>query len=182
MERVVLIGANRPLGQKIRTTLLKETDDALVVLTAGPTDNSTNTRVSVVTATQRPATDLDQAMRGQDVVFVDLAATDYDLTEIIAAMKRNIVARLIVTDSDGNWTNYTAAAKLVAQAALNDTLILPSHLTSTKATYQVQIPTKIDSTQAITVDLTAEAELIKKLANDPTLYIHDQIILRAVAA
>lgn len=178
MERVVLIGAANDLTRTLQQTLLTETDDTLVRLTQDKPAGS-EPRVKIVTGQATNDPDLDQAMRGQDVVVVVLSS-DFkcDLTQIIAAMNRNIVARLIVTKvndpKDSDVSDYQIAVTAIKKSALNYTVIAPSHLTQDHSTYEVTLKSKTTST---TVDVTALARLIQKLANDPTLYIHDQITL-----
>ncbi len=75
MKKVLIIGATGTIGGAVRETLLNETDDQLTLFARSANRLKASSRETVIAGDVTKDSDLDQAIAGQDVVFVALSGS-----------------------------------------------------------------------------------------------------------
>lgn len=193
MKKVLIIGATGTVGSKVRQTLLKETDDQLILFSRRANELSVSNREETISGDVTNDSDLDKAISGQDVVFVALSGNLSKFAKkIISAMNRNHVDRLIFITSMGIYNeipvsigasgnlqsnpmlqSYRDAADLIESSDLNYTIIRPGWFNNGPVDYQVT--RKGEPFGGHDVSVSSIADMVKKLIDDDSLYSHDSI-------
>ena len=180
MKNILIIGATGTLGTATTQTVLNETDNHLTLFARSA--NRINVldpqRETVISGDVLNDHDLDKALVGQDAVF---AALSGDLAayakQIVAAMDRNNISRLVFISSmgiyneipasggtSGNLENnpilqsYRDAADIVEASGLNYTVVRPG-----------------EPFGGHDVSIKSIADLVTKLLNDDELYSRESI-------
>uniref|UniRef100_UPI001F099ED9 NAD(P)H-binding protein n=1 Tax=Lactobacillus crispatus TaxID=47770 RepID=UPI001F099ED9 len=186
MKNILIIGATGALGTTTTQTVLNETDNHLTLFARSA--NRINVidpqRETVISGDVLNDHDLDKALVGQDAVF---AALSGDLVayakQIIAAMDRNNISRLIFISSMGIYNeipasigissnlesnpilqSYRDAADIVEASNLNYTVIRPGWFTGGPVNYE--ITHKGEPFGGPAVSIKSIVDLVTKLLND----------------
>lgn len=193
MKNVLIIGATGTIGSAVRKTLLDETDDFLTLFSRSAGRLNVNpAREKIISGSVTNNSDLDKAMKGQEVVFAALSGNLGEFArDIVAAMKRNNVQRLIFITSMGIYGEvppsmggtlgkvspvlrpYREAADVIEASDLNYTIIRPGWFTSGPVDYE--ITHKGEEFGGHDVSVASIADLVKKLVEDPNLDSRDSI-------
>lgn len=196
MKKVLIIGATGTIGGAVRQTLLNETDDQLTLFARHANRLTTSEREKTVVGDVMKAEDLDQAIAGQDVVFVALSGNlGAFAKQIVAAMKRQQVTRLLFITSMGIYNeipaslgggnlnensmlkSYRAAADFVEASALNYTVIRPGWFTNGPVTYE--ITRKGQPFGGHDVSISSIADFVKNAVADEHYYSRESVGLNA---
>lgn len=148
MKNVLILGANGQIARIVEQRLLAEQPDTHLTLylrNASRLDFlKDNPRVTIVDGDIHNTTILNQAMKGQDIVYISNVDHDADTAEtkdVIEAMKANGVKRVIATNvlgiydevggEFGRWNAGVIGAAGLESAANADRLLERSGLTWT---------------------------------------------------
>lgn len=159
MKNVSIIGATGTLGSAARQAILAGTDDQLTLFarSANRLQINDDSREKVISGNVMNDADLDKAMAGQDAVFAALSGNlGAYAKQIVAAMDRNQVSRLVFITSmgiydeipasvgaSGNLSSnpvlqtYRDAADEIEASDLNYTIVRPGWFTDGPVNYEV---------------------------------------------
>jgi uncharacterized protein YbjT (DUF2867 family) len=197
MKKVLIIGATGTIGSAVRETLLNETDNQLTLFARSASRLKAGERETVIAGDVTNDRDLDQAIAGQDVVFVALSgALGRFANKIVAAMDRNDVARLLFITSMGIYDeipasigasgnlshnsmlkSYREAADIVEGSDLNYTVIRPGWFTGGPVDYE--ITKKGEPFGGHDVSISSIADFVKNAVADDNYYSHDSVGLNS---
>lgn len=193
MTNVLIIGATGTIGSAVRNTLLSETDDFLTLFSrrAGNLEID-SAREKAISGSVTNSSDLNEALKGQDVVFAALSGNLGEFArDIVAAMNRNNVKRLLFITSMGIYGEvpasmggtpgkvspilrpYREAADVIEASDLNYTIIRPGWFTNGPVNYQ--ITHKGEDFGGHDVSISSIADMVKNLVQDPRLDSRDSI-------
>lgn len=195
MKNVLIIGATGNLGSAARQAILAGTDDQLTLFarSANRLQINDDSREKVISGNVMNDADLDKAMAGQDAVFAALSGNlGAYAKQIVAAMDRNQVSRLVFITSmgiydeipasvgaSGNLSSnpvlqtYRDAADEIEASDLNYTIVRPGWFTDGPVNYEVT--RKGEPFGGHDVSVSSIADIVMKLVNDDTLYSKDSI-------
>lgn len=197
MKKVLIIGATGTIGGAVRQTLLNETDDQLTLFARSASRLTASSRETVIAGDVTKDSDLDQAITGQDVVFVALSgALGRYAKKIVAAMDRNHVSRLLFITSMGIYDeipasigasgnlssnsmlrSYREAADVVEGSDLDYTVIRPGWFTGGPVNYE--ITKKGEPFGGHDVSISSIADFVKNAVADDEYYAYDSVGLNA---
>jgi uncharacterized protein YbjT (DUF2867 family) len=196
MTRVLILGANGQLARNTTRVFLEDTDVALTLYLrrASRLANPDPGRVAIVEGDVLDKSTLLAAMRGQDVVYANLAGDMVrQARAIIDAMHATGVKRLIFISSMGIYGEvpgeryrsildpYRDSAALVEQSDLDFTILRPGWFTHDDEV-DYQITQKSEAFRGHDVSLNSLSDLIVKLAGSPGLYSRRSLGVSRVAA
>ncbi len=195
MKNVLIIGATGTLGSAARQAILAGTDDQLTLFarSANRLQINDDSREKVISGNVMNDADLDKAMAGQDAVFAALSGNlGAYAKQIVAAMDRNHVSRLVFITSmgiydeipasvgaSGNLSSnpvlqtYRDAADEIEASDLNYTIVRPGWFTGGPVNYEVT--RKGEPFGGHDVSVSSIADIVMNLVNDDTLYSKDSI-------
>lgn len=194
MTNVLLIGATTDIGEAVRETLLRETDDILTLYAADAGGlNIDKVRESKFAADVSDEDELARAMENQDVIFANDSGEDEDFVyEIVKAMKRTNVLRLILVTSMGIYENMPAPEPLkdnldynemkvpynkmlseVEDTNLDYTIIRPGWLREGEIDYNIIKIGDVAENNGVTI--SSVADFVKRLVQNPTLYSRQSV-------
>ncbi|HJA27574.1 MAG TPA: NAD(P)H-binding protein [Candidatus Limosilactobacillus intestinigallinarum] len=195
MKNVLIIGATGTLGSAARQAILAGTDDQLTLFARSANRIRVNddSRETVISGNVMSDADLDKAMTGQNAVFAALSGNLGAYAEqIVAAMDRNNVSRLVFITSmgiydeipasigaSGNLSSnpilqtYRDAADEIEASDLNYTIVRPGWFTGGPVNYEVT--RKGEPFGGHDVSVSSIADIVMKLVDDDTLYSRDSI-------
>ena len=188
MKKGLIIGATGSIGSAVRKILLAKTDVQLTLYSRRA--DRLKLIVDRETAVAGSVTDddqLDQAIKGQDFVFVALSGDmDSFAAHIISAMERNGIQRLIFITTMGIYQEIPAwlgdspepyhnpilksfrqAADRIKQSDLNYTIIRPGWYNNGPINYE--ITQKGESFGGHDVSRDSIADYVMKLITEPAL-------------
>ena len=184
MTRVLILGANGQLARNTTRVFLENTDVGLTLYLrrSGRLENPDPARVKIVEGDVLDADALRAAMRGQDVVYANLAGDmARQARAIVEAMHVVGLKRLIFVSSMGIYGEvpgetyrgvldpYRDSAAEIEKSDLNHTVVRPGWFTRDKGV-RYRITQKGEPFQGHDVSLDGLSDLITKLATDPNLY------------
>lgn len=185
MTKVLILGANGQLARNTTRFFLEQTDAQLTLYLrhAKRLPNPDPVRVTIVEGDVLDQTTLGAAMRGQDVVYANLAgAMAQQARAIIAAMQACGLKRLIFISSMGIYGEvpgeqygsvlnpYRDSATLIEASDLDYTILRPGWFKQdNKIAYQ--LTQKGEAFIGHDVSLNSLSDLIVKLALDPRLHL-----------
>lgn len=193
MTNVLIIGATGTIGNAVRQTLLKDTDDNLTLFARGAGRLTVSHRETLIAGDVTSDADLDKAMANQDAVFVALSGNLGEFAEkIVAAMDRNEIQRLLFITSmgiyneipasvgaNGNLSSngvlapYRKAADVIEASDLNYTIIRPGWFTNGPVDYS--ITRKGQPFGGHDVSISSIADFASKAIADDTYYSRDSV-------
>jgi uncharacterized protein YbjT (DUF2867 family) len=185
MKKVLILGANGSIARVATSLFLEETDAELTLYlrNASRLGNVASNRVRVVGGDVLDATKLREAMKGQHVVYANLAGDlERMATTIVDAMKATGVRRLIFISSMGIYGEipgrkyssvldpYRQAAEVIEQSDLEYTILRPAWFTDTNEV-DYEITQKGQPFKGSVVSRKSLASLVVKLATTPNLEV-----------
>lgn len=196
MPKIVIIGATGSVGRVARQLFLEKTNDELTLFSRRPDRLKPidSTREVAVSGDVMNASDLDKAISGQDVVFASLTGNLGKMAKaIVESMKRVGVKRLIFITSMGIYNEipasvgssgnlrsnpvlqtYRDAADVIEASNLDYTIIRPGWFDSSNDT-DYDITVKGEPFGGHDVSRKSIADLVVRLAADPTLYVRESV-------
>ena len=194
MTSVLIIGATGTIGEAVRETLLRETDDNLTLFSKDAGElNIDKTRETKIPGNTENEDELAQAMVGQDAVFASIGGEDDEFIEnIISAMDRNNALRLVFVTSMGVYDEIPAPEDIrndldyttmkipynkmideVEESDLNYTVVRPGWYIQGDVNYEITEIGDIIPSQGVTI--SSIADFVKCLVQDPTLYSRQSV-------
>ncbi len=185
MTRILILGANGQLARNTIPVLLQqgEVELTLYLRRAKRLANPDAVRVKVVEGDVLDRTTLEAAMRGQDVVYANLAGDmAVQAHAIIAAMTSTGLKRLIFISSMGIYGEvpgekyrsvldpYRDSAAAIEASDLDYTILRPGWFTRDKDV-NYQITQKGEAFKGHDVSLASLSDLITKLALTPGMEV-----------
>ncbi|WP_256327588.1 NAD(P)H-binding protein [Trichococcus collinsii] len=196
MKKIVIIGATGSIGLVARQLFLEKTNDELTLFSRRPDRLKPidSTREGAVSGDVMNASDLDKVISGQDVVFASLTGNLGKMAKaIVESMKRVGVNRLIFITSMGIYNEipasvgssgnlrsnpvlqtYRDAADVIEASNLDYTIIRPGWFDSSNDT-DYDITVKGEPFGGHDVSRKSIADLVVRLAADPTLYVRESV-------
>jgi uncharacterized protein YbjT (DUF2867 family) len=189
MVNVLILGANGQLARPTTKALLARTDARLTLYLrrANRLKNPDPERVRIVEGDVLDQPILQGAMRGQDVVYANLAgAMEEQARAIVVAMHATGLKRLIFVSSMGIYGEvpgekygsvldpYRDSAAEIEASDLDYTLLRPGWFTH-DAEVDYQITQKGQPFQGHDVSLVSVSDLIVRLALSPTMEVRHSL-------
>ena len=185
MTNVLVLGANGQLARNTTRVFLRDTDAKLTLYLrrASRLKNPDPARVTIVEGDVLHRPTLEKAMRGQDVVYANLAGAMKEQAEtIVAAMHATGRKRLIFISSMGIYGEvpgeryrsvldpYRDSAAVIEASDLDYTILRPGWFTH-GAEVAYKVTQKGEPFQGHDVSLNSVSDLIVKLALSPTMEV-----------
>jgi uncharacterized protein YbjT (DUF2867 family) len=189
VTRVLILGANGQLARHTTAVLLRTTGVLLTAYLrrASRLKNPDPTRVRVVEGDVLDARTLTSAMKGQDVVYANLAGDMKRQAEsIVESMHAAGVKRLIFISSMGIYGEvpgeryrsvldpYRDSAALIESSDLDYTVLRPGWFTHDEE-IDYRITQKGEPFKGHDVSLNSLSDLIVKLATTPDLHVRESL-------
>lgn len=189
MTNILILGANGQLARNTTRVLLRDTAARLTLYLrrAGRLANPNPARVKIVEGDVLHLETLRGAMKGQDVVYANLAGEMKKQAELIVeAMHVSGLERLIFVSSMGIYGEvpgekyrsvldpYRDSAAVIEASDLNYTILRPGWFTQDEA-ISYQITQKGHSFKGHDVSLNSLSDLIVKLVLTPGLHVRESI-------
>lgn len=190
MHNVLLIGATGSLGQALRKELADQPNYALTLFSRRAKGLTLSENERAISDSVYNSTALENAMAGQDIVFVALSGDLPAMAEqIIAAMQKTQTTRLVFTSSMGIYGEvagesggevppilrpYRIAADVVENSGLDYTILRPGWFDNGSDT-TCQITQKGEVFYGHDVSRRAIACTVKAIIDDPSLYSRESI-------
>ncbi|MCF6420007.1 MAG: SDR family oxidoreductase [Furfurilactobacillus sp.] len=198
MQHVLILGAGGKIAKLTESMLLKETDATLTLFLRHPekVTVSDEQRETVVTGDAANVDDLARAMRGQDVVYANLAGSNIETQaqQVVKSMDEAKVNRLVwistlgiydeVPGAFGKWNHqmlddgylptYAAAAKVIEGSDLDYTIIRPAWLQN-QDEVNYELTNKGDAFKGTEVSRKSIAAVVTSLIQDPTKHIRTSL-------
>ncbi len=197
MRHVLVLGANGQIARLAEKQMLADSDVHLTLFLRRssrlkPEDLS---REKVVDGDAADRNALTEAMNGTDIVYANLAGQNIEdqAKAVVASMKKAGVNRLIwistlgiydeVPGNFGKWNNqqldgyldrYGAAAKVVENAGLDETIIRPAWLTN-KDEIDYETTQKNETFKGTEVSRKSVAAYVTSLVKDPAKDVHKSV-------
>jgi uncharacterized protein YbjT (DUF2867 family) len=183
-RKVLILGANGQLARHTTAVFLRDTDTHLTLYLrrAGRLRNPDPQRVAVVEGDVLDHATLERAMKGQDVVYANLAGDMKAQAEsIVAAMRATRLSRLIFISSMGIYGEvpgeryrsvldpYRDSAAVIEASGLDYTILRPGWFTR-EDEVSYQLTQKGEPFRGHDVSLNSLSDLIVKLATTPGLH------------
>lgn len=197
MQNVILLGATSNISKYLIPMLLKETDVHLTLFARNAnkrlTQLNNNSRITLFDGNWNEPEDLNQAIAGQDIVYLATGHFVEANQNVVQAMKQNKVSRLIVAGGlgiydevagkFGQWNarmmgNYTVikqAAAVIDNSGLDYTFFRMTWLYNQDGNYNYQIVPQGQPMKGTQVTRQAVAKLITDIVKQPTLYAKQSI-------
>lgn len=181
MTNVLILGANGQLARNTTRVFLRDTDAKLTLYLrkAGRLTNPDPARVRIVEGDVFDRATLESAMKGQDVVYANLAgAMAQQARTIVDAMRATGLRRLIFISSMGIYSEvpgeryrsvldpYRDSAAVIEASDLDYTILRPGWFTQDEE-IDYRITQKGEPFQGHDVSLNSVSDLIVKLATTP---------------
>jgi len=185
MTQVLVLGANGQLARHTIPFLLRNADVTLMLYLrrAHRLEHLAGGRVAVVEGDVLDAATLRNAMRGQEVVYANLAgAMAQQARAIVDAMHAEGVTRLIFISSMGIYSEvpgegyrrvldpYRDSARVIEESELDYTILRPGWFTRDEAV-DYQVTQKGEAFKGHDVSLNSLSDLIVRLATSSGLYV-----------
>jgi len=189
MTRVLILGANGQLARNTTRYFLEHSDAQLrlYLRRASRLANPDPRRVDIVEGDVLDQSTLQAAMRGQDVVYANLAGSmAQQATSSVAAMHATGLRRLIFISSMGIYGEvpgepyrsvldpYRDSAAIIEASDLDYTILRPGWLTRDEAV-DYRITQKSEPFRGRDVSLNSLSDLIAKLALTPGLQVRSSL-------
>ncbi|MFT3847717.1 MAG: NAD(P)H-binding protein [Propionivibrio sp.] len=189
MTRILILGANGQLARNTTHFFLEQEDVALTLYLrrAKRLANPDPARVAVVEGDVLDQSTLEAAMRGQDVVYANLAGDmAAQARSIVAAMRTVGLKRLIFISSMGIYGEvpgeryrsvldpYRDSAALIEASDLDYTILRPGWFTR-EPSVNYQLTQKGEPFHGYNVSLDSLSDLIVKLARTPGMEVRHSL-------
>lgn len=189
MTKVLVLGANGQVARHTTRTLLRDSDAQLTLYLrrASRLKNPDPNRVAIVEGDVLDASTLKAAMKGQDVVYANLAGDmERQAEAIIEAMHATGVKRLIFISSMGIYGEvpgeryrsvldpYRDSAAAIEASDLEHTILRPGWFTQEPGV-SYRLTQKGEPFEGHDVTLDSLSDLIAKLATKPGLHVRQSL-------
>ncbi len=192
MKRILIVGATGTVGSQVRKTLLENTDYQLTLFSRTAAKLNINPlREKAISGDVNSLSDLKQAIKQQDAVFVSLSGNlPLYIRNIITVMKQEAIKRLIFISSMGIYDEipasvgangnlkfnpmlepYRQAADLVEQSDLTYTIIRPGWFTQGPINYV--LTEKGEPFGGHDISVASIADLVRRLLEDENFGINE---------
>jgi uncharacterized protein YbjT (DUF2867 family) len=188
MNRILILGANGQLARNTTRVLLETTDAQLRLCLRRPgrLNNADPSRVEIVECDVLDQTALQGAMKGQDVVYANLAGEmGAQARSIIDAMHATGLKRLIFISSMGIYNEvpgeryqsvldpYRESVELIEASDLDYTVLRPGWFKKGPVGYR--LTQKGEAFVGHDVTLDSLSDLIVKIATTPGLHVRESL-------
>lgn len=192
MQKVILLGATSNISKYLIPMLLKETDSEITLFARNAqkrlTDYNENSRITIIDGNWNELSDLDSAIKGQDIVYLATGHFIDANKNVIQAMKNNQVQRLIVAGGlgiydevagkfgqwnarmMGDYTGIKKAAAVIDESKLDYTFLRMSWLYNQDNNYRYEVIPQGQPMKGTQVTRQAVAKLITDMVINPELY------------
>lgn len=198
MTNILILGAHGHIATLARKQLLKDSDAHLTLFlrNAKRIKDADSKRETVVDGDAANANELADAMKGQDVVYANLAGHNIEAqaTAVVTAMHTAGIKRLIwistlgiydeVPGAFGKWNHqmldggyletYGAAAHVIESSDLDYTVIRPAWL-SNEDSVSYELTGRNDAFKGTEVSRKSIADLVTKIALDPSKHVRESL-------
>jgi len=189
VSNILILGANGQLARNTTRVLLRDTQAKLTLYLRRATrlENPDPARVTIVEGDVLNLKTLTGAMKGQEIVYANLAGEMKSHAEcIVEAMHASRLKRLIFVSSMGIYGEvpgekyrsvldpYRDSAAVIEASDLDYTLLRPGWFTEDEA-ISYQITQKGEPFKGHDVSLNSLSDLIVKLAVTPALHVRESI-------
>lgn len=196
MSNVLILGAGGQVAGNVIDRLIdnKEVNLTLYLRNAGRLDRFESSRIKLIEGDILDTAKLNEAMQGQDLVYVNINGQEDLLTaHIIEAMHAANVKRLIliaalgieneVSGAFGKWNRemigpyidrYRKAADLIEASDLQYTILRPTWYTD-KDEVDYTISQKGEPVTGTEISRKSVADLIVRIIEDPALHVKESL-------
>jgi uncharacterized protein YbjT (DUF2867 family) len=189
MTKVLILGANGQVARNTTRVFLRDTDASvtLYLRRASRLKNANSSRVTIVEGDVLDPKALKAAMKGQDVVYANLAGDMKEQAEhIVEAMHATEVRRLIFISSMGIYGEvpgeqyrsvldpYRDSAAVIEASDVDYTILRPGWFTQDDEV-KYQLTQKGEPFKGHDVSLNSLSDLIVKLATTPGLQVRHSL-------
>ncbi|KGQ71119.1 NAD-dependent dehydratase [Chelonobacter oris] len=185
MKKIIIFGASGSLAHYVIAEAQKLEDIALTLFVRNKKrlpDNLPKT-AKVIEGNALNAADVQQAVVGQDIVYLNLAGDLASMgANIVHAMRRHGVKRIIAISSIGIYNSplqsilqpYRTLADLIENSGLDYTILRPDWFThNNEVDYMLTRKGEPESGSA--VSRRSIASFVNRLFTQPTLYINENL-------
>ncbi|EAY07126.1 Isoflavone reductase, putative [Trichomonas vaginalis G3] len=182
LNKILIIGASGSFGKVVTSTALaRALDVTLFVRRKSRLGNSGNAKVIEGDATDLAA--VEKAVKGQDVVYINLAG---DLERmgrtIVKAMKNQGVKRVVAISSIGIYDDpvpsilhpYRGLADIIESSGLDYTILRPNWFTSANEIDYILTP-KGQPERGTSISRKSIADFVVKIFENPSEYIGENL-------
>jgi uncharacterized protein YbjT (DUF2867 family) len=185
MKNVLIVGANGNIARKV-TNLLSDNDDVnlkLFVRKASKLRNLKCSNCSTLEGSALSFNDVKEAMKGVDIVYVNLAGDLEAMAKnITKAMKETGVKRIIAISSIGIYETplrsalkpYRSLADIIEASDLDYTILRPTWFTDTDEV-DYEITRKGEPEKGSVISQKSLATFITKIIETPENYVRENL-------
>ncbi|HIY92491.1 SDR family oxidoreductase [Companilactobacillus sp. HBUAS56275] len=192
MKKIILLGATSNISKYLIPMLLEKTDVEITLFARRAqqrlTEFNKNQRITIVDGNWNNLSDLNQAIKGQDIVYMATGHFTDANKNVVQAMKNNNVKRLIVAGGlgiydevagkfgqwnarmMGDYTEIKRSAAVIDNSGLDYTFLRMSWLYNQDNNYKYEVIPQGQPMKGTQVTRQAVAKLITDIVIDPELY------------
>lgn len=192
MKKIILLGATSNISKYLIPMLLEKTDVEITLFARRAqqrlTEFNENSRITIVDGNWNNLNDLNQAIKGQDIVYMATGHFTDANKNVVRAMKNNNVGRLIVAGGlgiydevagkfgqwnarmMGDYTEIKRSAAVIDNSGLDYTFLRMSWLYNQDNNYKYEVIPQGQPMKGTQVTRQAVARLITDIVIDPELY------------
>lgn len=192
MKKIILLGATSNISKYLIPMLLEKTDVNITLFARRAHQRLTkfadNSRITIVDGNWNDLDDLNQAIKGQDIVYMATGHFTDANKNVVQAMKNNQVKRLIVAGGlgiydevsgkfgqwnarmMGDYTEIKRSAAVIDNSGLDYTFLRMSWLYNQDNNFKYEVVPQGQPMKGTQVTRQAVAKLITDIVIDPQLY------------
>lgn len=186
--KILILGATGGLAQVVIPVLLENPDNHLTLFARDTRRLSSfcHANVQLVQGDALNLADVQQAMSGQDLVYINLSGDLATMTRnVVQAMQTADVKRVILVSSMGIYGEtpedhgaildpYRHSAKIIEQSGLDYTILRPAWFIN-DASINYQLTRKGEAFIGNRVSKRSIADLVAKIVAQPNLYLGESL-------
>lgn len=192
MKKIVLLGATSNISKYLIPMLLEKSDNEITLFARRAnqrlTEYNENSQITLIDGDWNNISDLREAIKGQDIVYMATGHFVEANQNIVKVMKEEHVKRLIVAGGlgiydevagkfgkwnarmMGDYTNIKKAAAVIDNSGLDYTFLRMSWLYNQDGNYNYDIVPQGQPMKGTQVTRQAIAKLISNIIDSPDLY------------
>lgn len=192
MKKIVLLGATSNISKYLIPMLLEKSDNEITLFARRAnqrlTEYNENSQITLIDGDWNNISDLQEAIKGQDIVYMATGHFVEANQNIVKVMKEEHVKRLIVAGGlgiydevagkfgkwnarmMGDYTNIKKAAAVIDNSGLDYTFLRMSWLYNQDGNYNYDIVPQGQPMKGTQVTRQAIAKLISNIISNPDLY------------
>ena len=192
MKKIVLLGATSNISKYLIPMLLEKSDNEITLFARRAnqrlTEYNENSQITLIDGDWNNISDLQEAIKGQDIVYMATGHFVEANQNIVKVMKEEHVKRLIVAGGlgiydevagkfgkwnarmMGDYTNIKKAAAVIDNSGLDYTFLRMSWLYNQDGNYNYDIVPQGQPMKGTQVTRQAVAKLISNIIASPDLY------------